>query len=32
LEKRKKIERNLVGGKNKNIKRELIVGKRKGEK
>jgi len=32
LENRKKIERKLVGGKNKNIKRELIVGKRKGEK
>jgi len=29
---RKKIERNLVRGKNKNIKRELTIGKRKGEK
>jgi hypothetical protein len=32
LEKRKKIERNLVGGWNKNIKRDINVGKRKGEK
>jgi hypothetical protein len=32
LEKRKKIERNLGGGRNKNIKREINVGKRKGEK
>jgi hypothetical protein len=32
LEKREKIERNLVGGKNKNIKRELTIRKRKGVK
>jgi hypothetical protein len=32
LEKREKIERNLVGRKNKNIKRELTIGKRKGVK
>jgi hypothetical protein len=32
MAKRKKIERNLVGGKKKYIKKELTIGKRKGEK